>query len=63
MMKDDEGWLISSWFGVLLSDEQTDKQTDICDCRVAFATENIKAKLENLNNLMEKQGGDIGKFK
>jgi len=37
MMKDDEWWLISSWFGVSLSD----RRTDICDCRVAFATENL----------------------
>ena len=33
--------MISSCLGVLISDGQTDRQTDICDCRVAFATENI----------------------
>ena len=34
----DEGWMkmISSCWGVLLMD----RRTDICDCRVAFATEN-----------------------
>ena len=42
---------------------RTDRRTDICDCRVAFATENMVAKLENFKNLMEKQGGKIGKFK
>ena len=45
MMKDDEGWwrmneewwrmMILSCWGVLV----TDRITDICDCRVAFATE------------------------
>ena len=42
MIKDDEGWrmMISSCLWVLLMDRQTNKQTDICDCRVAFATEN-----------------------
>ena len=45
----DEWWrmMISSCWGVLqtdgqkdkLTNKQTDKQTDICDCRVAFATE------------------------
>ena len=28
------------------TDRQTDKQTDICDCRVAFATENSQTKSE-----------------
>ena len=38
----DEGWrmMISSCWEVLLMDGQTDRQTDICYCRVAFATEN-----------------------
>ena len=26
--------------GVLVTDRLTDARTDICDCRVAFATEN-----------------------
>ena len=41
-MKNDEGWrmMISSCLGVLLMDRQTNKQTDICDCRFAFMTEN-----------------------
>ena len=41
MMKDGEGWLILRCFGVSLSDERTDGRTDICDCRVAFATEKM----------------------
>ena len=36
MMKDDEELLGVFALG------QTDERTDICDCRVAFATENIK---------------------
>ena len=52
-MKNDEGWMkndkrmneewwrmmISSWWGVLHTDRQTDRRMDICDCGVAFATE------------------------
>ena len=53
MMKDDEGWMNYSewwmkndegwWFQAVegfcrLTDRLTDRQTDICDCRVAFAT-------------------------
>ena len=30
------------WF---MTDEQTDKQTDICECTVAFATENLPLML------------------
>ena len=38
----EEWWrmMISSCLRVLLSDEWTNEQTDICDCRVAFVTEN-----------------------
>ena len=44
-LKNDEGWMknelwgmmISSYWGVLV----TDRITDICECRVAFATENV----------------------
>ena len=49
MMKD-EWWMmvISSCWGVLLTDRwtdgQKDKQTDVCDCRVAFVTEKDKIK-------------------
>ena len=47
-MKNDEGWmkndewwmLILSCWRVLLSDGQTNRRTDIYDCKVAFATEN-----------------------
>ena len=50
MMKDDEGWMKDEWrmmkdddFKLLrgFASEQTDRRTDICECRVAFATENI----------------------
>ena len=48
-MENDEGWMINDagwWFQAVdgfcrQTDEQTDRQTDICDCRVAFATENM----------------------
>ena len=47
--------MISSCWGVLTYDWQTDKQTDICDCRVAFATENhftyLFKALENIESL------------
>ena len=44
----DEGWRLKDerWKmkdegrGVLITDRQTNRLTDICDCRVAFATEN-----------------------
>ena len=47
MMKD-EGWMMNDegwWFPAIegfcrLTDRQMDGRTDICDCRVAFATEN-----------------------
>ena len=50
MMKD-ESWRMKDenidfklfeGFGLWQTNEQTDKQTDICDCRVAFATENCR---------------------
>ena len=44
MMKD-KGWRLKVegwWFqGVLQTDRQTDGWMDICDCGVAFATENV----------------------
>ena len=46
-MENDEGWMMKDDDFKLLrgfadgqTDEWTDKQTDICDCRVAFVTEN-----------------------
>ena len=37
----DEGWWFQAVEGFCFTtDELTDEQTDICDCRVAFATEN-----------------------
>ena len=39
MMKDDDFKLLRGFAD--RRDRLTDKQTDICDCRVAFATENI----------------------
>ena len=48
MIKKDEGWRMNDegwWFQAVegflwLTDRLTDGRTDICDCRVAFATEN-----------------------
>ena len=43
MMKDDEGWMKDDegwWFQAVEGFcRRTDGRTDICDCRVAFATE------------------------
>ena len=56
MMKNDEGWMKNDegwrkndegwWFQAVegfwfMTDRRTNKWTDNCDCRVAFATENI----------------------
>ena len=49
-MKNDERWRMNDavwWFQAVegfwfMTDGQTNKRTDICDCRVAFATENNK---------------------
>ena len=45
-MKNDEGWMMNDmkaewwWFQAVEGlCRQTDGQTDICDCRVAFTTE------------------------
>ena len=56
-MKNDEGWMKDEWGmmkdeGWMMKDEEfkllrgfaswrIDKQMDICECRVAFATENM----------------------
>ena len=50
-MKNDERWRMNDavwWFQAVegfcwQTDIRTNKQTDICDCRVAFATEKIDA--------------------
>ena len=39
MMKDDDFKLLTG-FGDGQTNKQTNRRTDICDCRVAFATEN-----------------------
>ena len=53
----DEWWrmMISSCWGVLLPDRQTDGQMDIGDCRVAFVTE----KMKNIDKYGE-EGSDEG---
>ena len=38
----DEGWWFQAVEGFC---RQTNKQTDICDCRVTFATENVAQKI------------------
>ena len=44
-MKNDEGWMMNDegwWFQAVEGFcRQTNERTDICDCRVAFATENF----------------------
>ena len=48
-MKNDEGWNMNDegwWFQAVegfcfMTDERTNKRTDICDCRVAFPTEKM----------------------
>ena len=61
MMKDDDFKLLK---GFALG--QTNERTDICDCRVAFATENIfqlntimlnKEKLNDATIMMQKTRG------
>ena len=60
-MKNDEGWRLNYegwWFLAVegfwfMTDERTDERTDICECRVAFATEKytidlIKSLVVNL---------------
>ena len=52
-MKNDERWRINDavwWFQAVegfwfMTDRQTDERTDICDCRVAFATEKYKSSI------------------
>ena len=43
-MKDDDFKLLRG-FADRRTDERTGERTDICDCRVAFATENMKLLL------------------
>jgi len=52
-MKNDEGWKMNDegwWFQAVegfcfKTDRRTNERTDICDCRVAFATENYLKKM------------------
>ena len=39
------GVLISDGLTDRQTDRETDRRTDICDCRVAFATENTTANI------------------
>ena len=41
MMKDDDFYLLRG-FGLWQTNGRTNEQTDICECRVAFATEKMK---------------------
>ena len=51
MMKNDKGWWFQAVEGFCWwTDGQTDEQTDICDCRVAFATENRWKQAEKLKS-------------
>ena len=52
MLKDDERMIdfkVFWGFALRLTDERTNERTDICDCRVAFATENKDVKFVRLN--------------
>ena len=43
-MMNDEGWWFQAVEGFCRqTDERTDERTDICECRVAFATEKVKS--------------------
>ena len=54
-MKSDEGWMMKDEGWMMQYDDfkllrgfdlwQTDERTDICDCRVAFATEKLVQEL------------------
>ena len=56
MMKKDEGWMKNDEEWMMKDDDfkllrgfdnrRTDRRTDICDCIVAFATENIQKTFE-----------------
>ena len=60
MIKKDEGWRMNDegwWFQAvegfwLQTDRRTDRITDICDSRVAFATENYPNLTFNMCNSM-----------
>ena len=43
-MMNDEGWCFQAVEGFC---RQTDRRTDICECRVAFATENMQWLCQN----------------
>ena len=49
-MKNDEGWRMNDegwWFQVVEGFcRLTDERTDICECRVAFATEKVNCILD-----------------
>ena len=46
-MKNNEGWWFQAVDGFCRqTDKQTDRQTDICDCRVAFATEKYYVQMK-----------------
>ena len=47
----DEGWkdwFLAVWGFWFMTDERTDERTDICDCRVAFATENFLLQMDTI---------------
>ena len=58
----DEGWLMTDegmidyklFDGFAL--RQTDEQTDICDCRVAFATENVYHNVQSQYFIVKNTG-------
>ena len=56
MMKDDDFKLLKG-FALRLTDKRTNGQTDICHCRVAFATEKMKDGDEYGEEGSEEGGG------
>ena len=45
--------VVNHWFLAVLGVLQTDEQTDICECRVAFATENTNTPIDKSNNTLD----------
>ena len=60
MMKDDNFKLLRG-FDNRQTEERTNRRTDICDCRVAFATENyLDGDVDNGGGSGEGEVGDEG---
>ena len=58
MTKDDDFKLLKG-FALWQTNRQTDEQTDICNCRVAFATENSAYYVSYYQNVLKCVLGNI----